>query len=256
MSGISQFGKLKKPTNKFINMKKFFFILLSVLSLQTFGQKIINDPNAKLRSISSDFTAVSLATGIELFLTQANNVSLAVSANDEKYESFIKTEVDNGVLHIYYENKNSTNRWEKGRKIKAYLSAKTISKLTGSSGARIELVNVFSVSKLNLRMSSGSQFEGEVKVTDLSVDQSSGSEIKVSGVASNLEVDASSGAAFKGYGLSTENCTASASTGADIKITINKELNASASSGGNIVYKGNAATKDVTKSSGGSVRRG
>jgi hypothetical protein len=238
-------------------MKKVFLILLSVISLQTFGQKTVVDPNAKIRSISSDFTAVSVATGIELMLTQADNVSLAVSANDAKYEQYIKTEVDNGVLHIYYDNKDkNNNNWDRGRKIKAYLSVKTINKLTGSSGANIELVNALNVPKLDLRMSSGSQFNGEVKATDLEVDQSSGSEIKISGTASNLEVDASSGAAFKGYDLTTDNCTAKASSGADIKITTNKELNASASSGGNIVYKGNATTKDVSKSSGGSVRKG
>lgn len=178
-----------------------------------------------------------------------------MSVNDEKYEADFKTEIVNGVLKIYYDNNFKRDQWQKGRRLKAYLSVKSINKLMGSSGSATIFTNTLTANRFDLRLSSGAHFEGALKVTDLDVSQSSGSVANVSGTALNIEIDASSGAAFKAYELTTENCTANVSSGADVHITANKELNASASSGGSIKYKGNATTKDISKSSGGNVKK-
>lgn len=51
-------------------MKKLLFSLLTILSIHAFAQTtVINDANAKARKISGEFTAVSVATGVELYLT-------------------------------------------------------------------------------------------------------------------------------------------------------------------------------------------
>ncbi|WP_255153449.1 head GIN domain-containing protein [Ferruginibacter sp. HRS2-29] len=236
-------------------MKRVLFALLAFVALNATAQtKVVTDPNARTRVIAGEFTGVSVATGIELFLTQGNEVSLAVSMNDEKYSDDFKTEIVNGVLKIYFDN-NNRMKWEKGRKLKAYLSVKTLSKLSASSGANVKLTNELNVGKFDLRLSSGSEFDGAIKATSINIDQSSGSEINLSGSAGETSISVSSGASFDGYGFVTDNCTASASSGADIEITANKSLDASASSGGSIKYKGNATNVDITKSSGGSVRK-
>jgi len=60
---------------------------------------------------------------------------------------------------------------------------------------------------------------------------------------------------FKGYDMAVEYCDAKATSGADVRITINKELNAKANSGGGIRYKGAALIRDVSVNSGGLVKR-
>lgn len=234
---------------KLLSLALVFFTFTASAQIKT-----INDPNAKSRTISSNFTALSVATGIELYLTQADQVSLAISVNDEKYESGFKTEVVDGVLKIYYQNPDKKSNYIKNRRLKAYLSVKDLNKINVSSGAEVELTNTFKTKDLDIRISSGASLDGEINVTNLSVDQSSGSEVDIKGLVDKIKIDASSGASFDGYGLISSYCTVDVTSGAEVEITVNKELEAKASSGGSVKYKGSATTKNITKSSGGSVK--
>lgn len=237
-------------------MKQIVFLFLAFIAISAKGQSKVIDANTTVRSINGAFTEVSVATGVELHLTQGNETSLSVSVSDAKYADRFKTEVVNGVLKIYYDSKNLNWKDEKGRKLKAYLSVKTLEKLTASSGANVVVENTLTVNTFRMKLSSGSTFKGDVKTNDLDIEQSSGSLVNISGNAGNLKVDVSSGSGFKGYDLTSENCKAKASSGAGIKISINKELDASASSGGDIKYKGNASITNLNVSSGGSVKKG
>jgi hypothetical protein len=60
----------------------------------------------------------------------------------------------------------------------------------------------------------------------------------IKGSTTNLSIDASGASHFKGYELSTDNCRVDASGATDIKITVNKVLNAEASGATNIDYMG------------------
>lgn len=239
-------------------MKKMFLSLITFISFIAFAQdsKVISDPNAKLRTLSGSFTAISVSSGIDLYLTQGNEESIAVSASDEKYLPRFKTEVENGTLKIYYDNKGVTWTAHDNRKLKAYVSFKTLQKLHGSAGAEVTVKGSITAEGLEMKFSSGSGFGGEINAKQLTVDQNSGSEISISGKADKLTIDANSGASFKGYGLTVDYCNAEASSGAEVKITINKELSAKANSGGGIRYKGEALIRDINISSGGAVKKG
>ena len=233
-----------------------FLSLLTIISLQTFAQDaVINDANVEKRSLSGSFTAIKVSDGIDLYLSQGNTESIAVSASDPKYLERFKTVVDNGVLKIYYDNSaviwNSNDR----RKLKAYVSFKMLEKLNASSGASVDAKNILNLAYLDMHLSSGAQFNGEVKIGEMSVDQNSGSEVNITGSVEKIKVNMSSGAIFKGYDLNAEYCEAKASSGGEARVNVNKELAAKASSGGGIKYKGNASIKDLDVSSGGVVKK-
>jgi len=237
-------------------MKKLFLSLLTIISLQLYAQDaVMNDANAEKRSLSGSFSAIKVSDGIDLFLSQGNEESVAVSASEPKYLERLKTEVANGVLKIYYDNSgviwNSNNK----RKLRAYVSFKMLEKLQGSSGASIDAKNILNLAYLDMHLSSGAQFTGEVKIGEMKIDQNSGSEINVTGSVEKIKIDMSSGAIFKGYDLNAEYCEAKASSGGEARISVNKELAAKASSGGSIRYKGNTSIKDLDVSSGGVVKK-
>ena len=73
-------------------MKKIFVFVLLFNSFWVSAQqtKVYNDPNAKIRVIAGVFTKISVSSGIELYLTQGNETSLAISVSDDKYESRFK----------------------------------------------------------------------------------------------------------------------------------------------------------------------
>src|SRR5258705_13015589 len=105
-------------------MKKFFFLLsFAITALTLTAQKVINDPNAEKRNVSG-YHAISVSGGIDLYLSQGSE-SVAVSASETKYRDRIKTEVENGVLKIWYETNSNINiDWGNNRKMKAYVSFK------------------------------------------------------------------------------------------------------------------------------------
>jgi len=237
-------------------MKNLLFSLLTLVSLHSLAQDVtINDANAEKRNLTGSFIAISVSDGIELLLTQSNEESIAVSASDQKYMERFKTEVSDGTLKIYYDSKTMVWNSNEKKKLKAYVSFKTLQKLKASSGSNVKTKMTLTVDKLELSFTSGSLFNGELNVGHLDVSENSGAEINVSGKAANLKVDLNSGAMFKGYDLDADYCEAKATSGGEVRIKVNKELSAKANSGGAIRYKGDAVIKDVNVNSGGEVKR-
>lgn len=236
---------------KKISLAILAFLFVSVAIAQT---KVIEDKNAQVRNVK-DFHAIKVSNGIRLFLTQGNEEAVAVSATDPEYRDHIITEVTNGVLKIYFDKTGHSWDDRDRKKLRAYVSCKVLDELNGNSGAQVEVDGSIKSNELSMDFTSGANFSGDIRVTKLKMQQNSGSETNISGTAVNCTIEASSGSSFKGYDLATDNCDASTSSGADLRITVNKELSASASSGGQIHYKGNGVIKDISTSSGGEVSK-
>lgn len=236
-------------------MKKILTLIIAIASITGLvAQKTINDPNAEKRNVSG-FHAIEVSGGIDLYLSQGNE-AVAVSASEIKYRDKIKTEVVNGVLKIYYENENRHISISWGnRKLKAYVSARTLDGLEGSGGSDIAIEGNFKTDKLNLEVSGGSDFDGKLELNDLAAHASGGSDIDVSGSAKTIHIEASGGSDFKGSDFVVENCTIDASGGSDVYITVNKELSVDASGGSDVHYKGTGLIREIKNSGGGSVKK-
>jgi hypothetical protein len=237
-------------------MKKIVVLTFSLLlAVAGITQKQVNDANAQVREVKN-FHAIRVSTGIELQLSQGGTEAVAVSASDAEFRNRIKTEVQNGVLRIYYDSDflKDLSR-SKNKKLKAYVSFINLDGIDASSGASVNVDGSLKVSTLNLDVSSGATFHGRVEANTMKVDQSSGAVINISGAVNSLNVDGSSGSIFRGYDLAVNNCEAESSSGSGVQITVNKELSAEASSGGYVSYKGNGVIRNIRTGSGGSVNR-
>ena len=233
-------------------MKKLFFLfcLLTIASF-AFAQKIINDPNAETRTVGS-FTGIEVSGGIDLYLSGGNEV-VAVSASRTEYRDRIRTEVENGILKIWYDSKWGVSI-NGNKNLRAYVSYKTLKSLAASGGSDVNVDGTISTPELALRVSGGSDFKGAVDVNKLTVRQSGGSDVRISGKATTLDVDASGGSDFKGYDLVAEVCELEASGASDIEITANRELSARASGASDIHYRGKPAVKEARSSGASSVK--
>lgn len=236
-------------------MKKLI-VLLPVLffAVLSFAQNtVIHDNHAEARTISS-FHAIEVSNGIDLIIKQGSAEAVAVSASTPEIRSRIKTIVENGKLKIYFDNKGMKD-WTNKKELKAYVSFKNLDGLTANSGADAATDGNINVNTLSIDLSSGADFDGDVTAEHLSVEQSSGSDMTIKGKVSDLKISTSSGSDFSGYGLISETCKANASSGSDIEITVNKELQAEASSGGDISYKGSGSVTNINNSSGGKIKK-
>ncbi len=181
-----------------------------------------------------------------------------VSASTIEFRDKIVTEVKDGILKIHYESKlGSINRRREYKDLKAYVSYIKLDKLNVTTGAELEINGVLNSSSLDLHSNTGGQVRGEINASTFKVDQNTGSKIRVSGKADNLEVYGDTGSQFMGEDLKTNTCSASASTGAKILITVQKELSAKANTGGNIRYRGDDSMRTIRSSTntGGSVSK-
>jgi hypothetical protein len=216
-------------------MKKILLLASFIfLAMGSYAQKTVTESNAQKRSVKS-FHSIDVSSGIKVLLTQGDKEELAVSAGDPAYLEYIETTVKDGVLKITRDQDwKFWNQW-KNWKVTVYLSYKDLKSIKANSGAHISGSDL-NFNNLEVKMSSGAFAELEGKTTDLSV-------------------DASSGAMFKGYELTSTKCMAESSSGGGVQINVSKELNAKASSGGSVRYKGEGLIRDIKVSSGGTVKR-
>ncbi|HUR66412.1 MAG TPA: head GIN domain-containing protein [Chitinophagaceae bacterium] len=236
-------------------MKKILSVVLfAVLVTATQAQKTINDANAEKRT-ASGYHAIEVSGGIDLYLSSGNE-SVAVSASETKYRDNIITEVKDGVLKIWYDQKkNGLNAEWGNRKLKAYVSYKTLDKLNGSGGSDISVEGTINAGTFKLDISGGSDFDGRIEATDLSINASGGSDLNIGGSAKTLDLDLSGGSDLDGYGLVTDICNLEASGGSDANITVNKELKAVASGSSDVSYKGNGTIKEMRSSGSSSIKK-
>lgn len=234
-------------------MKKYFsFFLLLLIASFAYSQKIINDANAEARTIGS-FSGISVSSGIDLFLSSGNE-ALAISASKPEHKERIKTEIKDGILKIWYDVKGFSISMNGDRRLKAYVSYKTLKSLEASGGSDVMIDGSIKATDFTLVLSGGSDFKGAIDASTLTVKQSGGSDINISGKATNVVIDASGGSDFDGYDLVTEICDIEASGGSDVQITANRELTAKASGASDINYKGTPAVKEVKASGASSVK--
>lgn len=238
-------------------MKKYIGSLALILFAITglFAQKNIHDANAVSRTVGT-FHGIQMSSGIDLYLSQSGSEALAVSATSAEYRDKIVTEVENGILKVYYKDQSS---WGWGtnwgnRKMKAYVSVKDLDILTASGGSDIYIDEKLQGPKLKVQLSGGSDMIGKVAIEDLMVSASGGSDAKLTGTANHLKISISGGSDFKGADLSAEYCIVSASGGSDAYVHVNKEIESHASGGSDIRYTGNA-TATSSSSGGGSVKK-
>ncbi|WP_301924198.1 head GIN domain-containing protein [Ferruginibacter sp.] len=237
-------------------MKKII-LSLAILTATVAGQGqnkvFVNDANAQLRILTGSFNAIKISGGIDLYLSQFDAESIAVSAAEDKYKEHIKTVVENNTLKIYYEGDKI---WSGGnKKLKVYVSFKNLEKLQASGASDVHLAGTINVPSLALDMSGASDFKGAVKVNDLIIELSGASDATISGVTNTVSIYSTGASDFKGYNLVTDICNAKASGASDIHITVNKEISADASGASDISYRGNAVIKNQHSSGASSIGR-
>jgi len=238
-------------------MKKIpiIFLLLG-FAVAAWAQKTINDPNAQKRS-ASGFHGVAVSGSIELFLTQGSEEGVVVSADDTKWRDKVVTEVRNGILHIYLENKNRIPiDWNlHPKKIRAYVSVKDIDYLSSSGSGKMHTEGNLRSDKLKVDISGSGNVEGGFNVKEFAVSLSGSANADLSGTAENSDLHISGSGNIRGYDFTTAFCKASISGSGNVRITVTKELSAHISGSGNVSIKGDGLMRDYSASGSGKFKR-
>lgn len=235
-------------------MKRFILlILIFTTSFIAKAQNVVYDENAEVRTVGK-FNGIEVSGSVSLYLSQGNTTGVAVSAGDEKYNNKIRTEVKNGVLKIsvdggVWNGFNWTNR-----KLRAYVTATDINRLDVSGASYLSISGTLKSDDLSLDVSGASEIKGIVDVNRLNMDISGASVARLAGTVKEGIIDGSGAAKVNSYSLVINNCKATSSGASNIRVTVNDELNADASGGSTIYYKGAGVGKVLNTSAGASIK--
>jgi Putative auto-transporter adhesin, head GIN domain len=236
-------------------MKKYFLVLVVVFftSASRAQNDIVVDPNASGRTLVGNFNAIKVSGGIDLYLSQSDNIAIAVSAANENFKADIKTVIENGTLKIYYDGDKSWKK--KARKLRAYVSFTDLKKINALGASDVIVAGSLTVVDLELQMSGACDFRGMVKLNTLKLNLSGASDVHISGTANTVDIVSSGASDFKGYELVTDICNVNVSGASDVNITVNKELTALASGASNVYFKGTGLIRDMNSSGASNISR-
>ena len=259
-------------------MKKILFALLILVSFVVNAQQktsIVYDENAQQRKVPS-FTAISISSAIDLYLTQSDKNEVAVSASNDEIRDHIITEVVGGTLIIRLGDRGSWMSWRKwgNYKTKAYVSIKDINALTASGASNVHLINTIESPKMRIKLSGASDFKGnikagvlmyqltgasdykgEVSANSIDIDGSGASSIELIGNVDDLAIEVSGASSAKLYNLTSKGAILRASGASNIGVTVTEILRANSSGASDINYKGNPNVKESNTSGASSIRR-
>jgi hypothetical protein len=234
----------------------FAALLFSAVFTCAQNVMVVNDKNAEVRNLKGSFHGIRVSNAIDVVITQSNDEGVVVSAVDEKYRNRIKTEIQDGILRIWFDNDGWKWNWNTGdKKLRAYISVRNLDQLDISGACDVKIDGTLKSNQLNVKMSGASSLKGEVIVSKMNFEQSGASSSNLTGRVNEIKINSSGASDFKGFDLTTEYCVAEASGASDIKITVNKDLKVEATGASDVDYRGTATVSSLKSSGASSIRK-
>ncbi|HQQ82136.1 MAG TPA: head GIN domain-containing protein [Cyclobacteriaceae bacterium] len=198
------------------------------------------------------FRGVKSSEAIDVYLKKGDKESVKVEITGGQLSEVI-TEISGGYLRIHMRESNGWGRNK--RDVKVYVTYVNLDKLSASSASNMFSDGPIKFTTLDVHASSAANIEVSIDGGDVTVHASSAGDISLEGKAKSLRADASSAGEIDAYNLTVEGAEASASSAGTVKLNVSTSLEAHASSGGSIRYRGNPGKTNTDSSSGGSVKR-
>ena len=225
-------------------MKKSIVGIFWLVTLPLWAQQ------TETRSLSS-FKGIKVSQAIDAYLKKGDKESARVEVTGGS-PSDVVTEVEGSSLRIRM--RDGRNFWSKVN-VKVYVTYVTLEKISASSASSVFSEGVIKTNHIDIAASSAANIEVSLDANSVMVDTSSAGEVVLEGKSPQLEIEVSSAGDVDAYKLECEAVVANVSSGGEAKLSVSKELEAHASSGGDIRYRGNPSKTNTHSSSGGSVKK-
>ncbi|TPE45580.1 head GIN domain-containing protein [Pontibacter mangrovi] len=218
----------------------FAMVLLNVSAAM--GQSLRgNKKMATQNREVSGIRGIDVSGGFTVELTQGSNEGVKLEAEENLIDN-IKTEVRNGILHIYNDRGVSTNKG-----MKAYVTLKDLESIDISGGVKVIGNSSFKSDNLKLDMSGGSNVKLTVSTKELRADMSGASKVELIGKADVLHMEMSGASKVDASELEAREVAIQASGASNVKVFASEALDINASGASAVYYKGSPSiTSDVS----------
>ncbi len=233
-------------------MKKFFItVWMLVAGMAAVAQEqLIVDANASVRQLQGSFNKIKISHAIKVIITQSDNESIAVSAADEKFKEEIKTEVSGNTLKI---SRAGGIDWRgKDKKLRVYVSFSNLDVLDITGACDVAIVGKINQNSLTVNITGASSLKGAFSLKNMEVEMNGASRATLSGNVETLNLECNGATTLNAFDLKVIKGNISVTGASDVDISVEKELNGTASGASQIKYKGNPSPTNA-KTSGAST---
>lgn len=212
-------------------------LLLSLLALFPISLMAQSSKVVKEKRSLSGFSAINISSGWDAVLTQGQNFSVTIEANQESIDN-LRMEVKNETLYVSSDRKFRFSDIFKSRSSnirKVHITLPELQKINASGGSDILPQTKFSTENMKIVMSGGSDLKSLLlNCQSLDCKMSGGSDATIHLIkGENVKIKSSGGSDVSLSGLSATLVDLQTSGGSDVKLegaTANLQVNASGGS--------------------------
>lgn len=237
--------KIRPISIQFISFSSLILIMMQSFSCIPGGY---GGPTVSEKRNVGVFKALKVSSGIDLYVTQGDRISVEVET-DEKSADDLITEVRGEMLTIYFDR-----NFMFSKTARVYVTVIELFEIESSGGSDVNVENVIESESLTLKSSGGSDIRLDVNAGVVEIKAGGGSDIVISGKADQLIAETSGGSDLKGYELLVNDAMLSSSGGSDIEVHVVNSLDARATGGSDIRYKGAPQILKIKSSSSADIK--
>lgn len=198
----------------------------------------------------SDFHGVKSGGSIDIEIKNGDAFAVSVE-DDDNLLPYIITEVNDGILDVYYKSNTSINEDH----AKVYVTAPSLDKIVAAGSADIVANDILKNTKgIDLNVSGSGSIKGEVDAPAINISVFGSGNIDLTGRTKNFNGKVSGSGDLNCGKLQSENATIVVSGSGNAHIFSSVHLSAKVSGSGDVFYGGNPANPEINTSGSGSVQ--
>lgn len=231
-------------------------ILLAVVFSSWSPKKEIkgSGKNLKAEREVTSFEGINVNNAIHVFLSQGNEESVEVEA-DDNIVPYIQTRVWDQILYITLKGNEQIHNFSPKLPINVYVTLKNLREIKAHSASSVKGESAFTAEKLELNISSAATLKLEIKTQTLDVEISSAANVTLTGNAYSMKADLSGACHLNASDLETQKTDIDMSGASGAKIKVKDELQYDVSGASRLTYEGNPRIYKAELSSAGSVKK-
>lgn len=201
------------------------------------------------------FDEVEILGCFETEMIQSDKESIAFEIKDRAIRrDDIKIKVSGGKLKVALRVEGLFRNGDCDRaKVSLKIFYKNFKEIETGVGAEVAVLSPIKTHSLGIDVHTGSRLKIAVEVKNVKISVNTGADLRISGQAEEQETSMNTGATFYAYDLQCKAAYIRANTGASAKINVSEYIEASAGTGGSILYRGSPQRQDIRTVLGGDV---
>ena len=225
-----------------------YFQIIAIVLIPALGTFTTHAQGVQSRNVPA-FDGVKVFGNIRVTLKEGGRPGVKVRARGVEV-SKVNTFVDNGLLKIKMQE-GIYNQID----VRVDVVYQRLNEITATGSGEVFVESLIEQNELYVDVASGGYARMRVDLNSIEINLHSGGQLEISGRAENQITKVVSGANLLAYNLESDNVTIKANTGGTAEIFVKKSISGSASTGGNVKYKGRPGMENIKGNLGGDITR-